>query len=198
MRNSFKVVSVVVAWFALCSAAFAADNQVMTASASVPLTDPQPSGAVSTNSDDQTARQIDAWLSNDGASANQGGPQGGGQGGAAQPRAIHGEAGASIGSNGYRNAYVAADIPVGQNSDLGVAVSDTQLPSRHGYGGGSVKSLGISLSINTANGGGGSSCGPQHWGQQLPTDHIAPACLQGDTSGLAPGLAAMAAESANR
>jgi hypothetical protein len=79
-----------------------------------------------------------------------------------------------------------------------VAVSDTKVPSYHGYGGGESKSLAVSLNINTANGGGGQACGPPHWGQTLPTDHFAPACAQGEAAGLAPGLAAMEAASANR
>lgn len=65
----------------------------------------------------------------------------------------------------------------------------------------SSKSLAVSLNINTAHDG-GQPCGPPHWGQLLPTDHIAPACGQGlsggEASDLAPGLAAMAAASADR
>ncbi len=204
----FRLVSITAAWFALCSAAFAADTQstaaqtadqttASQATASQPVAGQGPisssAGAVATASgDDATARQIDAWLADDGAPGSQAAQQG-----QAQPRAIHGEAGVSFGSRGYRNAYVAADIPVGQNSDLGVAVSDTKIPSYHGYGGGESKSLAVSLSINTAHGG-GQTCGPQHWGQTLPTDHLAPACAEGEGSDLAPGLAAMAAGYAGR
>jgi hypothetical protein len=202
----FKLVTITAAWFALCSAAFAADTAASSTQASAQASDAPitaayssgvPSGAVATSTDDATARQIDAFLADDGAPGGaQAGPQD-----QAQPRAIHGEAGVSIGSRGYRNAYVAADIPVGQNSDLGVAVSDTKIPSYHGYGGGESKSLAVSLNINTANGG-GQGCGAPHWGQALPTDHFAPACAQGlnggEAAGLAPGLAAMEAASANR
>ncbi|MGC1301654.1 MAG: hypothetical protein WA840_04695, partial [Caulobacteraceae bacterium] len=125
------------------------------------------------------------------AGPSQGGPSGQG---APPPRAIHGEAGVSIGSSGYRDAYVAADIPIGDRSDLGVAVSDTKLPSHHGYGGGEYKSLGISLNIDASKGGQG-ACAPR-WGEALPSDHVAPACAGGDgeASGLMPGLAAMASQ----
>jgi hypothetical protein len=199
-HTGFKLVSIAAAWFALCSAAFAADSPapasaapVMTASTGPTASD----GAVATStSDDATARQIDAFLADNGAPGGQPAPQDQGQ-----PRAIHGEAGVSFGSRGYRNAYVAADIPVGQSSDLGVAVSDTKVPSYHGYGGGESRSLAVSLNINTANGA-GQGCGAPHWGQPLPTDHLAPACAQGfdggEAAGLAPGLAAMEAGAGGR
>src|SRR6201996_2568703 len=203
-----RLVSITAAWFALCSAAFAADTAASPVQASSPQASAPPvmtastspassSGAVATStSDDATARQIDAFLADDGAPGGQAAQQG-----QAQPRAIHGEAGVSFGSRGYHNAYVAADIPVGQNSDLGVAVSDTKAPSYHGYGGGESKSLAVSLSINTAHGG-GQGCGVPHWGQPLPTDHLSPACAQGldggEAEGLAPGLAAMAAGAGGR
>jgi hypothetical protein len=50
-------------------------------------------------------------------------------------RQIHGETGVSIGTGGYRNGYVSTLIPIGENSTLGVAVSQTDYgKSGRGYG----------------------------------------------------------------
>jgi hypothetical protein len=54
------------------------------------------------------------------------------KGEAAAPRQIHGEAGAAIGSDGYRSGYVTTDIPIGANSDLGLGVSESQIKLKHG------------------------------------------------------------------
>jgi len=42
------------------------------------------------------------------------------------PRQIHGEVGAAIGSRGYRSGYAEAEIPIGSDSTLGVAVGESQ------------------------------------------------------------------------
>ncbi|BBF81702.1 hypothetical protein [Asticcacaulis excentricus] len=42
-----------------------------------------------------------------------------------QKRQIHGEAGVSIGTGGYKSAYVATLIPVGETGTLGIAYSQT-------------------------------------------------------------------------
>lgn len=49
-------------------------------------------------------------------------------------RTIHGSAGASIGTGGYRSAYVTALIPVGENGTLGIAVSQTDYGKNNVYG----------------------------------------------------------------
>uniref|UniRef100_B0T5C3 Uncharacterized protein n=1 Tax=Caulobacter sp. (strain K31) TaxID=366602 RepID=B0T5C3_CAUSK len=49
-------------------------------------------------------------------------------------RQIHGEAGVSIGTGGYRSGYVSSLIPIGENSTLGVAVSQTDFGKHGGYG----------------------------------------------------------------
>ena len=54
-------------------------------------------------------------------------------------RQVHGETGVSVGTGGYRSAYVSTLIPVGENGTLGVAVSKTEFGKSgrgYGYGGG--------------------------------------------------------------
>ncbi len=50
------------------------------------------------------------------------------------PRQIHGEASVSIGTGGYRSAYVSSYIPVGETGTLGIAVSQTDYGKNGGYG----------------------------------------------------------------
>ena len=64
-------------------------------------------------------------------------------------RAIHGEAGFSVGSGGYRSGYGIAVMPVGQNGTATVGVSDTQYgKSRWGGRGGNSKSLYLALDLS--------------------------------------------------
>jgi hypothetical protein len=73
------------------------------------------------------------------------------------PRRIHGEVGASLGTGGYRSAYVMSTIPLGKTATLGIAVSETRF-GRHGgsgWGGGfspygDRQSLGLSLALGEA------------------------------------------------
>ncbi len=54
-------------------------------------------------------------------------------------RQMHGEAGVSVGTGGYRSGYVSTLIPIGESSTLGVAVSQTDYGKSgrgYGYGGG--------------------------------------------------------------
>ncbi|USQ96726.1 hypothetical protein [Caulobacter sp. RL271] len=48
-------------------------------------------------------------------------------------RKIHGSMGVSVGTGGYRSAYASALIPVGENTTVGVAVSQTDFGKRGGY-----------------------------------------------------------------
>lgn len=83
-------------------------------------------------------------------------------------REIHGEAGASIGSRGYKSAYVSALIPVGETGTLGIAVSQTDFGKNNvyvpygtpGYGryggwgyaqGGTSQSLSLSFDFSDRN-----------------------------------------------
>lgn len=43
----------------------------------------------------------------------------------AAKRQIHGEVGVSVGTGGYRSAYVASVIPIGENGTLGIAIGQT-------------------------------------------------------------------------
>jgi hypothetical protein len=49
-------------------------------------------------------------------------------------RQVHGEAGVSVGTGGYRSGYVSTLIPIGESSTLGVAVSQTDFGKHGGYG----------------------------------------------------------------
>lgn len=61
------------------------------------------------------------------------------------PRQIHGEIGAAVGSQGYSSAYVEAEIPIGSDSTLGVAVGENQQQLyRHGP---TVTGKSLSLSL---------------------------------------------------
>ncbi len=48
-------------------------------------------------------------------------------------RKVHGSAGFSVGTGGYRSAYATALFPVGENTTVGVAVSKTDFGKRGGY-----------------------------------------------------------------
>lgn len=106
-------------------------------------------------------------------------------------RRIHGEVGFGIGTGGYRDAFAAVNMPVGQTGRLGVAVEDTQYgkPWRGEY---------RSLDVNLALGGAASAprdCGaairvgdrfvqPLWVGQfrDSPLDDVDPRCIgQGPT-----------------
>ncbi len=78
--------------------------------------------------DDAIDAQIAAW------SASPARPEGApapGEG-AAPPRQIHGEAGAAIGSNGYREGYVTTEIPLGTEGTLGLGVDAAQVKLKNG------------------------------------------------------------------
>ena len=63
-------------------------------------------------------------------------------------RQIHGEASVSIGTGGYRDIYLAATMPIGKDSALGVAVEDTQLPKPWK---GEARSLYVNLAVGGAS-----------------------------------------------
>ncbi len=48
-------------------------------------------------------------------------------------RKVHGSAGFSVGTGGYRSAYATALFPVGENTTVGVAVSKTDFGKHGGY-----------------------------------------------------------------
>jgi hypothetical protein len=52
----------------------------------------------------------------------------------ANPRQIHGQVSVSVGTGGYRSAYVSSVIPVGENGLLGIAVGQTDYGNNRVYG----------------------------------------------------------------
>jgi hypothetical protein len=121
---------------------------------------PTDSGAIAqpqaaTAQGDAVDAQIAAWTQT---------PDGAADGGAnkagiveIQPRQIHGEAGVAIGSNGYRSGYITTDIPIGKDSDLGIAVGESQIKPKH-FGKQTDKTLAISLNIGAGDLGGTVNC----------------------------------------
>jgi hypothetical protein len=79
--------------------------------------------------------------------------------GEAEPRKIHGSAGVTIGSGGYRSAYVSTLIPIGESSTLGLAYSQTDHGNNavfrpydeFGYGGDYVGAYGRGWDPNGLN-----------------------------------------------
>ena len=49
-------------------------------------------------------------------------------------RQVHGEASVTVGTGGYRSAYVSSLIPLGENGTLGIAVSQTDYGNNGGFG----------------------------------------------------------------
>jgi hypothetical protein len=82
-----------------------------------------------------TADQIDAYLRTSPALAlPKDGPAGVTTG--EEPRKAHGFVDLSVGSSGYRSAYVQSDLPVGKTGTLSIGVGETRFKGRvGGYGG---------------------------------------------------------------
>jgi hypothetical protein len=104
---------------------------------------------------DSIDAQIAAWtnapaVADDGSAKPDAGPP--------PPRQIHGEAGVAVGSNGYRAGYISTDIPLGRDSDLGIAVGESEIKPKH-FGTIKDKSLAISLSIGGGDLGPSINCG---------------------------------------
>lgn len=99
------------------------------------------------------------------------------------PRKIHGSAGVTVGTGGYRSAYVATQIPIGQNATLGLAYAQTDHGNtavfypdhgdgvdlgrpgyREGWGhwgrGGKQQSVAISLAVGRDRDGPPEGCAP--------------------------------------
>jgi hypothetical protein len=76
-----------------------------------------------------------------------------------EPRKVHGSAGVTIGSGGYRSAYVSTLIPIGETSTLGLAYSQTDHGNNavfrpydeYGYSGDYVGGYGRSWDPNGLN-----------------------------------------------
>ena len=106
------------------AAPLAADEAVATASkASAPSTSPAAAVTVAPSRPMTTQEQVDAWLAppqavdpayRDAAEAPDG-----------EARKIHGVVSATVGTGGYRSAYVSTLIPLGETATLGLAVGQT-------------------------------------------------------------------------
>jgi hypothetical protein len=110
-----------------------------------------------------TADQIDNYLKTSPALALPKDALGGVVSGDA-PRQIHGVVDVSAGSNGYRSAFVATEIPVGKTGTATIAVGETRFNGR-GWGGpgyrggpGASQSLGLGLALGGAAGPAGLRC----------------------------------------
>jgi hypothetical protein len=77
-----------------------------------------------------------------------------------EPRKVHGMVDVSVGTGGYRSAYVRTDIPIGKNGTASIAFGETQFGNRFGnqfagrYGGqfapGVRQSFGLGLRFDDA------------------------------------------------
>jgi hypothetical protein len=68
-----------------------------------------------------------------------------------QPLKMHGEAGVTIGSGGYRSVYAVAIMPLGDGATLGVSASDTHFGNNR-WARGNRQTLGVSLAAGDPNG----------------------------------------------
>ncbi len=146
-----------IALAALCAGAARSQTDPAAASAGV-IAQPQAAAAQS----DSVDAQIAAWTQAPAIGENGwGGLTNGGanKDGVVEipPREIHGEAGVSIGSSGYRSGYILTDIPIGKNSDLGIAVGESEIKPKN-FGKIKDQSLAISLNIGGADNGGPINC----------------------------------------
>jgi len=106
------------------AAPLAADEAVATASKAVaPSTNPAPAVTVAPSRPMTTQQQVDAWLAPpqavDPAYRDEDASPG------PQAREIDGVVSATIGTGGYRSAYVSTVIPLGETATLGLAVGQT-------------------------------------------------------------------------
>ena len=119
---------------------------------------------------DPTADQIDAWLKADGSSVPRPDPN------QAEPltpatRAIHGEVGATVSNRGY-SAYGAAAMPIGEASELDVAVAGGHVSYPHG-GSANPKSIAVGLYLDGRDVNrwlSNRNCGVPRWGVALKND----------------------------
>ncbi|MDB5427361.1 MAG: hypothetical protein JWR47_1933 [Phenylobacterium sp.] len=134
----------------ILAAAFAASGPVLAAEPEAVAT------AAAAGAPPSVAEQIDNYLKTSPAAAL---PKDGASGvisGSEEPRKVHGVADVSVGTGGYRSAYVRSDFPVGKTGTVSIAVEDTQFGNRFGgrYGGqfapGSRQSFALGLRFDGA------------------------------------------------
>ncbi|HEX4710739.1 hypothetical protein [Phenylobacterium sp.] len=128
------------------AATFAASGPVLAAEPEAVAT------ATTAGAPPSVADQIDNYLKTSPAAAL---PKDGASGvtaGSEEPRKVHGMMDVTVGTGGYRSAYVQSNIPVGKTGTLSIAVEDTQFGNRYGgrfaqYG---RQSLGLGLRFDGA------------------------------------------------
>ncbi|HEX3363707.1 hypothetical protein [Phenylobacterium sp.] len=99
-----------------------------------------------------TADQIDNYLKTSPALALPKDALGGVVSGDA-PRQVHGVVDVSVGSNGYRSAFVASEIPVGKTGTATIAVGETRFNGRGFAGGPGYRGGSQNLALGLALGG---------------------------------------------
>ena len=142
-RPVILILSALVLGCGPAGAAMAGDDEVVVSAvhpaALPPAAGPAKTGDKTEASPVMTQAQTIAWLA--GAPRADHAPTGSAQPGVDnKPRSlVHGEAGVTIGSGGYRSVYASAVMPLGQDGVLGIAVSQTDFGKngRYGYGYGS-------------------------------------------------------------
>ena len=100
----------------------------------------------------------------------------------AGPRQVHGEAGVSVGTGGYRAGYVSALIPVGESGTVGIAYSQAQGGRGFGYGrgpgfggpgmmrGGQSQALGLSFDYRDSKKA--DACAPAFYDGSRPVEPV--------------------------
>ncbi|HEY2751237.1 hypothetical protein [Phenylobacterium sp.] len=87
-----------------------------------------------------------------------------------EPRKVHGVVDVSVGSGGYRSAYVASEIPIGKTGAASIAVGETNFGNRFGgsrFAPYASQSLGLGLRFsNTASAP--NDCRPRLTGEPGP------------------------------
>jgi hypothetical protein len=142
-----------------------------------------PAAPVATADKSVTDAQIRAWI-NDTPPPSATDPHDGVVVDKPLPPQIHGEAGVTFGSGGYRSVYATTIMPLGDNAVLGVAASDTHFGNnRSGWNraGGNRQTLGLSLAAGDPHAAGppdgclqvGGRFVEPLWAEQLrgPDDH---------------------------
>jgi hypothetical protein len=127
--------------FAGAPALAAEPEAVATAPPSAPAAAPAPGDAA----------QIDDYLKTSPAIAL---PQEGATGvtPGSEPRKVHGVVDVTVGTGGYRSAYIRSDVPIGKTGTASIAVGETQFGNRFGgrFGYGGRQSLGLGLRFDDA------------------------------------------------
>lgn len=135
---------------------------------------PAPAGLAAkppiSSSDDTTSSQIAEWLKADASPVQPLDPRDPGLIADPGPRQIHGEVGAYVSNRGY-GGYAATSVPLGQASELDLAVSGEHIRTR--WGNANPRTLAVGLRLDGGDVGRWLShdkCNVPRWGVSLPGD----------------------------